>query len=175
MLTIFNLPKKLVKLLSSNVSPDEIAAGFCLGIFFGFIPLNGSMTIFLVIGFFVFKINRLATLLILPLFKLLYVLGISALTDKLGGYLLLDLNWLTSFWEIIVGLPVFALMDLNNTLVCGGLALSVVLSLPVFFISRKAVIVFRGKYLENMKNSKAYKLLMKIPLVKKILAITKTV
>lgn len=175
MLTIFNFPKKLIKLLSSNVSPGEVASGFCLGMFFGFIPLNGPMAIFLFIGFFVFKINRLAVALVIPLFKLFYVLGVSTVADTLGGYLLIDLGYLASFWGTLIHMPVFALMDLSNTLVCGGLALSAVLSLPVFFVSRKGIIIFRSKYLEKMKDSKVYKFFIKIPLVKKILSITKVV
>jgi len=59
-----------------------VARGVCLGLFLGFIPLNGPMALLLFIFFFLFNINRSSTAVTLPLFKLLYVLGASNLADR---------------------------------------------------------------------------------------------
>jgi len=165
MLPFINLPVKIVRLFTSNVSPGEIAAGVCLGMFMGFIPLNGPMFIFLLICFFVFKINRLTAMLTLPVFKLLYVLGISSLTDLLGGILLIDTNFLAPLWSFITHMPVFALLDLNNTLVAGGLALSALLCFPVYIGAKKGIVVLRAKYFDKIKNSKFVKVFLKIPII----------
>ncbi|MCX5679835.1 MAG: DUF2062 domain-containing protein, partial [Candidatus Omnitrophica bacterium] len=82
MFGFLNIPGKVIGILESNISPREIAAGVCLGIFLGLIPLNGPMALLLAVFFFVFKINRAATLLTLPLFKSIYLLGMSSVADS---------------------------------------------------------------------------------------------
>jgi len=169
MLFLINLPVKIVRLFDSNVSPDEVAAGVCLGMFFGFLPLNGPMAVVLFLCFFLFKINRLAAILVLPLFKLFYVLGVSALADKLGGLLLIDVGFLTRFWEIITGLPIIAYLDLNNTLVNGGIVVSAILTAPVYIGAKKGFVLLRDKYFVKIKNSAFVKWFKKVPIISKVL------
>ncbi len=133
----------LIRALQSNTSPAEIAAGAAFALFFGFTPMNHPHVIVLVLCFFLFKINRGATLLILPLFKLAYVLGAVHLADKLGGYLLVDFAPLHGFWEWAVGAPVLAYLDLNNTLVTGGLALAAIASPVIFLAIWQCVLAYR--------------------------------
>ncbi|MDD4202585.1 MAG: DUF2062 domain-containing protein, partial [Candidatus Omnitrophica bacterium] len=137
MLPFINLPMKIIKLFDSNVSAQEIALGVCMGMFMGFIPLKGVLGILLVICFLIFKINRLTTMLVLPIFKLIYLLGLYHFTDAIGGWLLIDIKPLMSFWNIIAGLPLIAFLDINNTLVTGGLVLSALLFAPVYLLSKK--------------------------------------
>jgi uncharacterized protein (TIGR03546 family) len=162
MLSFLNLPAKILNLLEANISPAEIAAGVCLGMFMGFVPLNGPMAVFLTIFFLVFKLNRVSTVLVLPVFKLFYLLGVWRLTDMVGSYLLIDADYLNRAWRVLTGLPILALADLNNTLVAGGLALSAVLLVPVYFISKIAAIKIKAKYEEKLKDAKFVKWLKKI-------------
>ncbi|MCK4852188.1 MAG: DUF2062 domain-containing protein [Candidatus Omnitrophica bacterium] len=171
MIPFLNLPVKIVKLFDSNASPGEVAAGVCLGMLMGFIPLNGPMAVLLFVCFFLFKINRLATMLVLPVFKLLYILGVYRFTDLLGGILLINTDFLTFFWRLLTHTPVVALLDLNNTLVTGGLALSAVLCFPVYVLSIKGIIVIREKYFYRIKNSKFVQWFKKIPIISKLLAV----
>ena len=168
MIPFINLPVKIVRLFTSNVSTAEIAAGVCMGLFLGFIPLNGPMAILLFILFFLFRINRLATMLVLPIFKLFYFLGVYRLADALGGVLLIDLKFLAPLWKFLLSLPIIAYLDLGNTLVTGGLVLSAVLLYPVYIGSKKGVEVLRAKYFDGIKESKIAKWFMKLPLVGKI-------
>lgn len=170
MIPFLGLPVKIVKLFTSNISADEVAAGVCLGMFMGFIPLNGPMAILLLILFFVFKINRLAALLVLPIFKLLYVLGVSTLADGVGGFLLITLDFLAPMWRFVTHFPVLALLDINNTLVAGGLCISLILTFPVYVFSKKGIIVLREKYFDKIKDSKFVKGFLKIPIISKISA-----
>jgi len=170
MIPFLNLPVKIVKLFTSNVSPSEVAAGVCLGLFMGFIPLNGPMAILLFVLFFVFKINRLATMLVLPIFKLFYVLGVSGLTESLGGFILINADFLAPVWNILTNLPIIALLDINNTLVAGGLLVSIILCYPVYIGSKKGIVVLRLKYFDKIKNSKLVKGFLSIPIISKISA-----
>ena len=168
MLFLINLPVKIVKMFTSNVSATEIAAGICLGMFFGFVPMNGPITLFLFVCLFVFKINRLASIVVLPLFKLFYVLGVSYLADFVGGVFLIDFEFLKSFWNFIVSLPIIAYLDLSNTLVTGGLIISLVLGYPVYILSVKGIILLREKYFNKIKDSKVVIWFKKLPIIGKL-------
>lgn len=154
MLGFLNIPGRVIGLLESNVSPREIAAGVCLGMFLGLIPLNGPMALLLAVFFFVFRINRVATLLTLPLFKLAYLFGVSSLADRIGYYLLTGIPGLTGLWGWITGLPILAYLDINNTLVIGGVAVAAVFTVPAYFISKAAAAAIQAKYAEKIKGSK---------------------
>jgi len=168
MLFLINLPVKIVKMFTSNVSASEIALGVCLGMFIGFVPINGPITLFLLVCLFVFKINRLASILVVPLFKLLYVLGISYLSDFIGGVFLINFEFLTSFWNFIVSLPIIAYLDLNNTLVTGGLIIAGVLAYPVYVFSEKGITLLREKYFDKIKDSKLVNWFKKLPVIGKL-------
>lgn len=157
MFSFINIPARILAILELDISPAQVAGGVCLGMFLGFIPLNGPMALLLFLFFFVTKINRFSTALTLPLFKLLYVLGVSNLIEKLGGYLLIDANYLAGFWSIVTHLPVLALLDLNNTLVAGGLALSAALTIPVYLIARLIYVKFIEPYLKKIQQTKLAK------------------
>ncbi|MDD5440148.1 MAG: DUF2062 domain-containing protein [Candidatus Omnitrophica bacterium] len=162
MLSFLNIPLSILSLLEANITPQEIAAGVCLGMFLGFVPLNGPMAWLLIIFFFVFKLNRTSTALSLPVFKLLYIIGISGVTEKIGGYLLITADYLTGFWGFVTGLPVIAYLDLNNTLVAGGLAFSLLLLIPVYMVSARATAVIQRHYNIKIKNTKAVDIAKKI-------------
>jgi len=154
MLSFLNLPSKLIDILEANISPREIAFGVCLGLFLGFTPLNGTTALLLALFFFIFKINRMATLLTMPLFKAVYLLGVSKLCDATGSYLLETATCLTGFWRVVTNFPVLAYLDINRTTVAGGIFLSAILSVPVYFIAKSVSASLLAKYSEKMQNSK---------------------
>jgi uncharacterized protein (TIGR03546 family) len=154
MFSFINIPARVITILELNLTPRQIAGGVCLGMFMGFVPLNGPAAILLFIFFFLFKINRHTTVITLPIFKLFYVFGVSAITEKLGGYLLIDADFLSGFWSFVTGLPVIALLDLNNTLIAGGFAFSAVLCVPVYFISKFIYTSFLEKNIRKLQNYK---------------------
>jgi len=150
------------------VSVREIAFGVCLAMFMGFIPLNGPMAVVLLIFFLLFKINRVATILTLPLFKLAYFAGVYKLADIFGEFLLIDVTSLSYFWRWFTHLPVIAYLDFNNTLVTGGLVLSAILFAPVFFASRSIVVLLRDKYNDKIRGTKLVQWFLRLDLVQKI-------
>lgn len=154
MLGFLNIPGKIIGILEANISPREIAAGVCLGMFLGLIPLNGPMALLLAVFFFVFKINRAATLLTLPLFKSAYLLGMSNVAESAGYYLLAGVPGLAGFWKFVTALPVIAYLDVNNTLVAGGIAVASALTIPAYFVSKKAAAAIQAKYAEKIKATK---------------------
>lgn len=168
MLPLIFLPAKIVMLFEEHVSPRELAAGVCLGMFFGFIPLNGPMALVLFVFFLVFSMNKLTTILTLPIFKLFYILGVARLADYVGGYLLIDAEYLAGFWTAVTHMPVLTFCDLNNTLVAGGLAISVALAIPVYFISKFIIIKLRKRFAHKINNWGFIKWVKKMPLVERM-------
>jgi len=168
MIPFIALPVKIVRLFTSNVAPAEIASGVCLGMFMGFIPLNGPAALVLAVLLFIFRVNRLAVLLALPVFKLFYVFGVVTLADFIGGVLLIKAAFLAPLWSVLTHFPVLALLDFNNTLITGGLVFSGALCIPVYLASRNGVVILREKYFDKIKNSKFTKWFLKVPLIGKI-------
>lgn len=162
---LVSLPAKIISILEGNISPREIAAGVCLGVFLGFIPLNGPMAFLLAIFFFVFKVNRTATLLTLPIFKCAYMLGMYKVTDSAGTYILEKANYLAGFWRWVTHMPVVVYLDINNTLIAGGIIVASTLSVPIYFISKRLIIIFNAKYSEKIKNSALARLIPSIKLM----------
>ena len=154
MLGFLNIPAKIVGILEANISPKEIAAGVCLGIFLAFIPLNGPMALLLAVFFFVFRINRVATLLTLPLFKTAYLLGLSSVAESAGYYLLAGIPGLAGFWKFLTALPIIAYLNINTTLVAGGVAIAFIVAIPAYFVSKKAAAAIQDKYAEKVKSTK---------------------
>ncbi|MFA4981679.1 MAG: DUF748 domain-containing protein [Candidatus Omnitrophota bacterium] len=147
------MPLKVMRFLQANISPREMALGVCLAMFLGFIPLNGPIALLLMVFFLVFRINRMSTLVALPLFKAVYLMGASRLTESVGTYLLAGADYLAGMWRLITHMPVIAYLDINNTLVAGGLAVSAALFVPVYLISKKISAVINAKYLDRIRNS----------------------
>ena len=168
MFSFINIPARILAILELNISPAAVAGGVCLGMFLGFIPLNGPMAMLLFIFFFLFRINRFSTAITLPLFKLLYICGVSSLTERIGGYLLLKADYLTGFWQWITNLPIVALVDLNNTLVAGGLAFSLLLCLPVYFLARFIYVAFIAPRLHKIQENKLVKRIRGYKVVTKV-------
>ena len=168
MFSFINIPARILRLLQLNITPRQVGCGVCLALFLGFIPLNGPMALLLFLFFLIFKINRLSAILTLPLFKLLYISGVSHLAERIGGYLLIDLNSLNNFWGFVTGAPVLALLDLNNTLVAGGLALSIVFCLPVYFAAKIIYVSFIEKNFKKIQNSRLVQRLTKYKIVNKL-------
>lgn len=170
MFSFVNIPARALSILQLNITPGQVARGVCLGLFLGFTPLNGPMAGLLFIFFLVFKVNRFSTVIVLPLFKLVYILGAWRLAESVGGYLLIDARSLGGFWSLVTSLPILALLDLNNTLVAGGLAISFVLCIPVYFISKVIYIKAIQPRLKDLQNSKLGRGLTRFKFVNKVVA-----
>jgi uncharacterized protein (TIGR03546 family) len=152
----FSFYKIFANILRSNVSARETAIGVCVAMFLGFTPLNGPFALFLFIIFVIFRLSSISTLFTLPLFKLLYVAGLAHVADRIGSFLLIDAVSLKEFWRVFINLPIVAYLDINNTIVFGGIALSIALSPLVYFVSKKVNIAFRSRYQEKTKNIKLF-------------------
>lgn len=161
---------KLVKILRSAASPNQIAAGFIIGMTIGLTPLWTLHNLILVVLLIVLNVN-LAT----AMFSFIIFSGIAYLMDPLfhhfGYFILVDLSFLKGLWTTLYNIPVIALSKYNNTVVMGSLASALVLSLPVFLLVKKGILYYREnidskmqkwKIVQVVKGSKLYSIYQKI-------------
>ena len=162
----------LFKVLNSNKNEGEIAAGFSFGVMLALIPGGNLLWITLfVIGFFT-RLNLLTAFVTLGLGKL--VIGfIDPFLDTAGFYIL-NINAFKGFFTWLYNLPVVPYTAFNNSLVMGGFAVSLLLAFPLWFLFRKAVILYRAKVRDRIKNSRFGKAVMKLPVVGKLSSLVST-
>lgn len=135
---------KFFQALQSNTAASEIAAGASMSLYFGLTPWKSTHMIFLILIFLFFKVNRAATVILIPLVKLLDLLVLRHVADMTGFYLLTKVPFLKPVFLICVDAPVIAWMNLNHTRVLGGLILSILLTPLVYVSMKKFVEAYRA-------------------------------
>lgn len=156
----------LVRLLQSNTDPRQIALGAVLGLFFGFTPSGQTHLIILILLFFFLKINRAAAILVFPLAKLLYLTILWTLADQIGFFLLTASPVPHSVWVFTTHAPVLALLQLDHTLVLGGMVLAALIGIPVFIGVMWAVYAYRATFAEKIGRWNVVKALQSASVIK---------
>jgi uncharacterized protein (TIGR03546 family) len=157
---------KLILALNGNQKKTEIAAGFAWGALFGLVPAGNAVWIALFIVSFFLRHNQGAKIVTLAVLKLLMPL-IAPLTDELG-WMILNAPQLYPYFTYLYNTPVVLFTRFNNTLVTGGLALGLVLWLPLFGAFIALISGYRRSALPKMFNSGLAKTSGNFPLIEKI-------
>lgn len=133
---------KLLKILSSAATPNQIAGGFVLGMILGLTPVFTLHNLLVLLLIILLNVNIAVAIFGFALFS-----GITYLLDplfhSLGYYLLVDVPGLRSLWTTMYNTPILALGRYNNTVVMGSLVGAVILIIPVFFLTRYSVQYYR--------------------------------
>jgi len=161
---ILYLIKKLIKLLQSNISPNELAGGVVFGMFIGLTPFFSLINI-LAFGFaIIFNVNFASVMISIPIFSLIG-LGTDFFADKIGYLLLVKIDSLTPFWTRMYNMPIVPFTKFYNTVVMGNLVISVLMAIPVFIIVKKLIVFYRTTLFQKIQNSKIYKWYKKLWIV----------
>lgn len=161
---------KLIKILRSAASPNQIAGGFILGMVMGLTPFWSLHNLVIFIIVVILNVN-----FAMVIFSIIICSGFAYLFDPLfhdlGYYLLVDVKSLHGLWTSMYNIPIVALSKFNNTVVMGSFVSSIALMLPVFFLVKYGVIAYREKIdariqklkiVQAMKGSKLYGIYQKI-------------
>lgn len=157
---------RLAAAINANSRPGEIAAGIAFGMFLALIPSGNLLWIVLFAATFFLKINLPAELVFLALFKLIAPLLDGWLHS--AGYAVLTLPFLNSTFTSLYNLPIIPFTRFNNTLVMGGFLTGLALWLPLFFIARRLVTLYRLKIRDRIAESRVVKALKKLPWVSRL-------
>jgi len=136
--------KKTLGILKSNLSPNQIALAFALGVFAGLPPMGLHIIIPCTLALLV-RCSFRSFLISMGLFKLLS-LALAPAGFALGKWLLDSSRGMDAFWRWLVHQPVLAPMGYARYLLLGSLAISLALAIPVFFFIRWLVTRYRTSF-----------------------------
>jgi len=148
---------KLLKALNAETSPWQISLAFVLGMIMGFTPLASFHNLLVLLLAFVLRINFSAFILGFASFT-----GIAYLLDplfiRLGEALLLN-PALQGMWTVLYESDLWRLTHFNNTLTLGSLIVSLLLALPLFFLSRWLILEYREHVLSWVQKTRLMQVL----------------
>jgi uncharacterized protein (TIGR03546 family) len=166
----FDLIVKIIRILHSDESPRALAFGFALGSIMGLTPLLSAHNLIIFVLVLLLNVSISAALFGLFFFGL-FAYFFDPLFHSVGYFLLVNLEFLKPAWTFLYNIPVAPLFRLNNTVVLGSLAVSLLTFAPVYFGFQKALHLYRAhlrdkvekwKLLKAMKASGVFKLYHKI-------------
>lgn len=149
---MLTLLAKLLKVLNSDDSPSQLALAICLAAMIGIIPLNTPLAIFLLFIVCLVRVNLSLFLMSWGLFTLIAYL-IDPASHALGLYLL-ETPSLNNLWQTAYNTSFWRLLGFNNTVILGSSVLALLLSLPLFFISRLLIGQYRSHILRWVKQTR---------------------
>ena len=148
---------KLLKVLGSEGTPRGIAGGVMLGSFLGLAPLFCGHNLVVIALVFLVNVNVASVIFAWGLFRFLRLI-IDPLSDALG-YAVLTIDSLEGFYTALYNTAPFATSDFNNTIVMGGLIISLVIAAPLYFGIKRFVPYYREHLMERVNNWKIVRFL----------------
>jgi|TARA_R110000803_G_scaffold75526_4_gene139935 uncharacterized protein (TIGR03546 family) len=143
---------KLLKALSSDASPWQLALGIMFGMLVGLTPLLRLHNLIVLFIVLFFRVNLSTFLIALSLFSgLAYLLDPAMITI---GESLLTHESLQSFWTALYNSDIGLLSQFFHTLTLGSFVLSVLLCPIVLFTSKILIVQYRERfmaYIEKLK------------------------
>jgi uncharacterized protein (TIGR03546 family) len=145
MLVILKFLRSLIKTLHSEGTPTQIAAGIAIGAALGVTPLINLHNVVILVALVMLNVSFGAGMLGMAIFAPVGFL-LDPLFDRIGHWLLIDVAALRPLWTWLDDMPIFALSNLDNTVVAGSLFAWLILALPVFIAARILVIRYRASF-----------------------------
>lgn len=146
----------LIKILHSDASPAQVAGGVALGLIIGITPLLNVHNLFIVFIILLVRVNLGSAILSFLLFSIL-AYPLDPLSHQMGMKIL-NLPGLQALWTDLYNTPGMRLTRFNNSIVMGGLALSLILITPVWLATFSFVRSYRGTLKVKIDNLRIIKL-----------------
>lgn len=157
MFLILKYVAKLLKALSSEASPNQLAGGFILGMIIGLTPVVSVHNLVILVLIIILKVNIGMAILAFLIFS-----GIAYLADPLFhsfGIWILENDGLQDTWTSMYNNELWAITKFYNTVVIGSFISALVLCIPMFPLTRIGVIQYRKHIHEKVMKTKFAKAL----------------
>lgn len=164
---------KFFSSLNTNSNPGEIAHGISIALILGFLPKDNVFWYVLFIFFLFVRINKGAFMLFTALFAMIAP-EFDYIFDEVGYYIL-TLPQLQKVYTSLMNIPFVGFTKFNNTIVMGAFICSLVLYIPLYFISRLIVFLWRNKISPIIQQTKIVMVLKNTPIIQKISDISEIV
>lgn len=165
---MFKYIKGFLRALNANAHPGDIAHAAAMGLLLALVPRGNLLWVLLFSLLLFVRVNKGAMFLALILLSFATPL-LDGLLDSLG-YAILTLQAAQPLYTSLINVPFLGLTRFNNTLVAGSLAAGIIAYGPAYFLVRFLVGLYRDKLQAKIVNSKAYKILCNLPIIKQIIA-----
>lgn len=147
---------KLLRQLSADTDPAQIALAVSFSLIFGFTPLWSLHNLLVLLLVSILRVNWSAFLAAWGLFSAL-AFALDPLFHTIG-YQLLTMESMNEIWTAMYNNNLWHLAKFNNTIVMGSLLVSLVCFIPVFFISKWLIIRYRKNVVEYVLKSRLLKI-----------------
>ena len=157
-MTPLGILRQLIKGITQNTTPNQIAGGAAMGMLIGLMPKANLTTQILLIMLMIFRTNVSVALAMAAVFSLLQPVG-NLLAHPIGYKLLAQTPFLYGFWTRLYNTPVFPWTAFNNTLLLGNLIIGLVLFVPAFIVAKKLALLYETSFKEKVAQSRFAKAL----------------
>ncbi len=143
---------KLVRIISSETEPGQISLGFAFALIAGFTPLVSLHNLLVLFLILVLRVNLSAFF-----FGLAFFSGVAYLLDPLFhriGLAILTAGSLEGLWTALYNSTLWRLERFNNSIVMGSLIVSVLLFVPLYFVSNRLILKYREHFLAWVQKTK---------------------
>lgn len=163
---MFKYLTRLIKAMNANTHPGDIAHAVALGLMLALVPKGNLLWPFLFILALFIRMNKGAFFLSLIAFS--FIVPFADVPLERFGNIVLTIPVLQPIFSEMYRTPFVGLTRFNNTMVAGSFLAGCIAYVPVYLLMRLFLSLYRKKLQPIITNSKLYKLILKIPLVKKI-------
>ncbi|MCK5075198.1 MAG: TIGR03546 family protein [Calditrichia bacterium] len=150
--------KKIIKILRSQGTPNQIAIGFVLGMMMALIPLWTAQHLLFILILIIFNLSIGSFMLSFLIFKTIAYI-FDPLFHSIGYWFLVEQEGLHSLWVSLYNLPVIPYTSFNNTVSFGGMLFSIILAIPVFYAIRWLIANYREKIDPKIEKLKIVKII----------------
>ncbi len=157
---------KLLKALNTNVNSAELAHAFSCGFILGFMPKNNVFWYLVFIFILFIKINKPVYLLAVLLSSFIAPFADSYFDTV--GYAFLTIPELSDIFAKLIEIPFVGFTKFNNTVVMGSFLCGLILYIPLYFIAKAIVYLWRKYVAERIRNTKLAKGFQALPFVTKV-------
>ncbi len=154
---MIKLLAKTLRILNSETDPYQISLALCLAMVAGFSPLMSLHNVVVFFLVFVLRVNLSTFLLSWALFS-----GLAYLLDPLfhvTGLAILTAGPLEGLWTALYNMPLFRIERFNNSVLMGSLLISLVLFLPLYLVTNRAIIRYRQSVLVWVRSTRVMQMI----------------
>lgn len=146
----------LIRLLNSDTGTNQIAAGVACGLILGFAPMLSLQALLVFLCLFLFRIQIGAALTSAFFFAMVAWL-FDPVSHQIGSAIL-EIEALRPLFTTLYNMPLVPLTRFYNSVVMGAGVVSILLALPVFFLSKRLIVAYREKVVARFQASPFWKL-----------------
>ncbi|MDC7228123.1 MAG: TIGR03546 family protein [Spirochaetales bacterium] len=162
---------KLIVALNSNTKPGAVAAAVATAFLLALIPSLNLVWPLLFIISLIARLNWGFEFVFIAVFKLIVPL-IDPFIEPMG-WRLLQSGPVSSLVYNVNEIPGLIYFGFNDSLMIGGLLAGIIAWVPVFFLSRFIIVLFREKLSPRIANSKFIAAVKRFPILGKLIAAVK--